>query len=51
MAYARLTDAGAVTLEAAVRDHGDAIRTLLEARLSSHEIAQLGDLLGKLSAA
>jgi DNA-binding MarR family transcriptional regulator len=49
VAYARLTDAGAAKLEAAARDHLGTIRTVLESRLSGPEIAQLGDLLGKLS--
>jgi DNA-binding MarR family transcriptional regulator len=49
VAYARLTDAGAAKLEAAACDHVGAIRAALESRLSGIEIAQLGDLLGKLA--
>jgi DNA-binding MarR family transcriptional regulator len=49
VAYAQLTDAGAAKLEGAARNHVGVIRALLESRLSRPEIAQLGDLLGKLS--
>jgi DNA-binding MarR family transcriptional regulator len=51
VAYAQLTVDGAAKLQAAARDHVGAISTLLEAQLSPPEIAQLGDLLGKLSTA
>jgi DNA-binding MarR family transcriptional regulator len=50
VAYARITVAGAAKLEAAARNHVDAICALLETQLSAPEIAQLGDLLAKLSA-
>jgi DNA-binding MarR family transcriptional regulator len=49
--YAQLTADGAAKLEAADRNHVGAVRALLEAHLSALEIAQLGELLGKLSAA
>jgi DNA-binding MarR family transcriptional regulator len=51
VAYARLTDAGAAKVEAAARNHVGAIRALLETHLSEPEIAQLGELLDKLSTA
>ena len=51
VAYARITVAGAAKLEAAARNHAEAICALLEAHLSTSEIAQLGDMLGELSAA
>ncbi|MCW2976497.1 MAG: transcriptional regulator, MarR family [Actinomycetia bacterium] len=50
VAYAQLTVTGAAKLEAAARNHVAAICALLEACLSAPEIAQLGDLLGRLSA-
>jgi DNA-binding MarR family transcriptional regulator len=49
VAYAQLTDAGAATFEAASCTYVGVIRTLLETRLSEPELAQLGDLLGKLA--
>jgi DNA-binding MarR family transcriptional regulator len=49
--YAQLTVDGAAKLEAAARNHIDAICALLETQLSAPEIAQLGSLLGKLSTA
>jgi DNA-binding MarR family transcriptional regulator len=49
--YAQLTVDGAAKLEAAARNHIDAICALLETQLAAPEIAQLGSLLGKLSTA
>jgi DNA-binding MarR family transcriptional regulator len=51
VAYAQLTANGAAKLEAAGGNHIATIRTLLETHLSATEIAQLGNLLGKLSTA
>jgi DNA-binding MarR family transcriptional regulator len=46
--YARLTEAGAVALESAAREHERAVATLLDEHLSAREIDVLGDLLGRL---
>lgn len=48
VAYAQLTETGAAKLEEASCTYVDAIRTMLGNRLSELELAQLGDLLGKL---
>ena len=49
--YARLTDAGSGTLEAAARDHEAAIATLFEGALTDDEIEAFGELLAKLPGA
>jgi DNA-binding MarR family transcriptional regulator len=46
--YAQLTDAGRAKLAAASCSHVGSIRTLLEEHLSSEEIDELAELLGKL---
>jgi DNA-binding MarR family transcriptional regulator len=46
--YAQLTDAGRETLDAASCGHVSSIRTLFEEHLSTDEIEQLAEVLGKL---
>jgi DNA-binding MarR family transcriptional regulator len=46
--YARLTEAGAGTLDRASRDHERAVAALLDEHLNDEEIADLGRLLAKL---
>jgi DNA-binding MarR family transcriptional regulator len=48
VAYAQLTPAGATLLDAASPDYAAGIRAL-ESQLSGAELAQLGDLLAKLT--
>ncbi|MDX6470259.1 MAG: hypothetical protein QOF75_2062 [Gaiellaceae bacterium] len=48
VAYAQLTSAGAAVLDAASPDYAAGIHAL-ESQLSEAELAQLGDLLGKLA--
>jgi DNA-binding MarR family transcriptional regulator len=49
VAYAQLTAAGAAMLESASGDYVDSIAMLLETHLTTDELEQLADLLGKLS--